>query len=178
MTVARQPERPRFSGASIYNHPSGMLSFWYASEWTVQTDPGPLPSVTVIPDPQDTATHIALTVQDMGSPLQPDEHADVIEGVRAGLAQLDGCIAEPLKELEEGWPWGVEWQCTFLSGGQRCRRRARLFFSDQYQYSIVMDGSTEERYAYWQGMFEFTLLTVSTAPFTLGQWSQANDSSG
>ena len=50
-----------------------------------------------------------------------------------------------------------------------------MFFSDRYQYAIVLQGSSEERYAYWQGMFEWTMLTVSTAPFSIKGW-QASQS--
>jgi hypothetical protein len=91
--------------------------------------------------------------------------------VREGLQQLEGCAIEALTELREEGRWGVEWRCTFLADGQRCRRRARLFFSDRYQYAVVLQGSNEERYAYWQGMFEWTMLTVGTAPFRLNPQS-------
>ena len=156
-------ERPRFRSVSLYNDPSGLLSFWYAPEWQLQVASSPLPSLTLVPDPRDPVTHIAIAVQDLGEPLAPRERPAILRGVREGLAQLPGCRTESLVELDQGGPWGVEWVCTFSAGKGRCRRRARLFFSDRYQYSVVCQGSTEERYAYWQGMFEFTLLTVATA---------------
>ena len=168
------PERPKFTSASIYNHPGGLLSFWYAGEWQVRTDPAPLPAVTLYPDPADPATFVSIKVEDLGAPLAGGERGEVVEGVRAGLAELDDCRVDSLAELAGDGPWGLEWKCAFLDGGRRVRRRARLFFSDHYQYAVVCQGSSEERYAYWQGMFEFTLLTIATAPFNLVNWAGSN----
>lgn len=159
--------RPVFTSTSVYNHPSNLLSFWYASEWYLQVADRDLPAVTLTPDPADPATHIDIVVADVGAPLTIKDRAAVFEGVREGLQQLDGCIIESLTELQDGSPWGVEWRCTFLADGQRCRRRARLLFSNRYQYAIILQGSSEGRYAYWQGMFEWAMLTVATAPFRL-----------
>jgi len=166
-------DHPAFTSASIYNDPSGLLSFWYASEWQVNAAPTALPAVTLVPDPADPQTHMAISVRDLQKPLAAKERAVVLAGVREGLAKLDGVIIESVSELRDEGRWGVEWRCTFLAEGQRCRRRARIFFSDRYQYAVVLQGSSEERYAYWQGMFEWTLLTVSTAAFSLKGWQEA-----
>ena len=139
--------RPAFTSVSIYNHPSGLLSFWYASEWQLYAAPTSLPAITLTPDPTDPETHVAITVRDVRAPLAAKERPDILAGVREGLASLDGCVVESLTELREGRRWGIEWHCTFLVDGQRCRRRARLYFSDRYQYAIVLQGSSEERYA-------------------------------
>jgi hypothetical protein len=163
-------QRPAFTSVSIYNHPSGLLSFWHASEWQLYAAPSALPSITVTPDPNDPETHVAITVRDLRVPLAVKERPDILAGVREGLASLNGCVVESLTELREGGRWGIEWHCTFLAEGQRCRRRARMFFSDRYQYAITLQGSSEERYAYWQGMFEWTMLTVGTAPFSIQGW--------
>ena len=160
-------ERPRFTSASIYNHPSGLLSFWYPMEWLLQAAPSPLPDVYLWPDPCDEATHIAIAVRDLEAPLTVEERPVIWEGVREGLAQLPDCAVESLVELNQDGRWAIEWVCTFAARRRRCQRRSRLFFSDRYQYSVVCQGTTQERYAYWQGMFEFILLTVGTAPFSL-----------
>ncbi|MBX2998481.1 MAG: hypothetical protein KF893_08205 [Caldilineaceae bacterium] len=165
--------RPAFTSASIYNHPSGLLSFLYASEWHLQVGEQALPAVTLTPDLADPVTHIAVTVTDLGAPLLFEDRATVVEGVREGLKQLERCRIESLTELNLEGRWGVEWQCTFLAGDARCRRRGRLFFSGRYQYAVVLQGSTEARYAYWQGMFEWTMLTVATASFHLQSWTQS-----
>lgn len=177
MTEEAASERPKFTGASLYNHPSGLLSFWYASDWTLDVAPSALPSVTIYPDEQDPATKITIIVRDIHTPLATSEHSAIIEGIREGVAQLDGYVLDSLVELDEPGRWGVEWQCSFLANGQRRRRRARLFFSNHYQYAVILDGSTEERYCYWQGMMEFTMLTVGTAPFNLIQALQSGNSS-
>ena len=135
-------ERPAFTSVSIYNDPSGLLSFWYASEWQFYAAPTALPSITLTPDPSDPETHFAITVRDLGEPLQLKEHFTIMEGVREGLAKLDGSNIESLTELREDGRWGIEWHCTFLADGRRCRRRARMFFSDRYQYAIVLQGSS------------------------------------
>jgi hypothetical protein len=162
--------RPVFTSVSIFNDPSGLLSFWYASEWQIAAMPGALPAVTLTPDPTDPQTHMAISVRDLKKPLAAKERPAILEGVRAGLAELEGAVVESLIELREGGRWGVEWHCTFLADGQRYRRRGRIFFSDRFQYAIVFQGSSEERYAYWQGMFEWTMLTVGAASFSIKGW--------
>jgi hypothetical protein len=166
-------ERPAFTSASIYSDPSGLLSFWYASEWQLYAAPTALPSITLTPDPSDPETHLAITVHDLGARLKPQEHPMIVQGIREGLTKLDRCVVESLGELPEDGRWGVEWQCTFGAAGRRYRRRGRVFFSDRYQYAIVLQGSSDERYAYWQGMFEWTMLTVGTAPFSIKGWQSS-----
>lgn len=158
-------ERPRFTGASLYNSPNGMLSFWYATEWRLETADTPCQTVTLTPDHRDPATNITITINDIEKTLSRGERNFIRDGIKAGLAQLEDCHLERLDPLDEQGRWGLEWECTFAFDGQRRRRRARLFFSDHYQYAVTLQGATEERYAYWQGMFEFTLLTVNTASF-------------
>jgi hypothetical protein len=165
--------RPAFTNVSIYNDPSGLLSFWYASEWQLYAAATALPAITLTPDPSDPQTHMAITVRDLAAPLTAKERPTILEGVREGLRKLDGAVVESLTELREEGRWGVEWHCTFLVGGGWYRRRGRIFFSDRYQYAIVLQGSSEKRYAYWQGMFEWTMLTVGTAPFSLAGWQKA-----
>ena len=163
-------QRPAFTSVSIYNHPSGLLSFWYASEWQLDAAPAALPAITLTPDPSDPETHMRSRCATWPRPWQLKERPAILEGVREGLAKLEAGMIESLTELREDGRWGVEWHCTFLAGGERCRRRGRIFFSDRYQYAIVLQGSSEERYAYWQGMFEWTMLTVGTAPFSIKGW--------
>ncbi len=162
--------RPAFTDVSIYNHPSGLLSFWYAPEWRLDVAAAALPAITLTPDPRDPETHMAITVRDLAAPLAVKERPAILEGVRAGLAKLEDGMIESLSELREDGRWGVEWHCTFLAGGGRYRRRGRIFFSDRFQYAIVLQGSSEGRYAYWQGMFEWTMLTVGTASFSITGW--------
>ncbi len=167
------PSRPAFTSVSLYNDPSGLLSFWYASEWHLYAAPTTLPAITLTPDPTDPQTHLAITVRDLGAPLAVRERPAIVAGIREGLAQLDGCVVESFAELAEEGRWGIEWRCTFVEAGQRFRRRGRIFFSDRYQYAVALQGSSEERYAYWQGMFEWTMLTVGTAPFSIRGWQAA-----
>lgn len=167
------PNRPVFISVSLYNDPSGLLSFWYASEWQLYVAATTLPAITLTPDVGDPQTHMAITVHDIKTPLAARERPSIVAGVRAGLAKLNDVVIESLAELQTEGRWGVEWRCTFLGERGRYRRRGRIFFSDHFQYAIVLQGSSEERYAYWQGMFEWTMLTVGAAPFSLAGWQRA-----
>lgn len=166
-------DRPGFTSVSVYNDPGGLLSFWYASEWQLYVAPTTLPAITLTPNPRDPHTHMAITVFDLHTPLAAEERPLIVTGVREGLAQLRDVVIESLTEFDQDGRWGVEWHCTFVNGEQRCRRRGRIFHSGRYQYIIVLQGSSEERYAYWQGMFEWTMLTVGTAPFSIREWQTA-----
>lgn len=167
-------EFPAFTSVSVYNHPSGLLSFWYASEWQVEVAGEPQIQVVLLPDPLDPFTRVVFEIKNIVSPLKTRDRKAVFSGVRDGLAHLPGVNVDGLAEMDEKGCWGLEWQCTYLNEDTRCRRRVRLFYSDHYQYSVTIQGSTEERYSYWQGMLEFTLLSVATAPLHLANLEEPN----
>ena len=160
-------EPPRFTSVRLYNSPDGLLSFWYPPEWQMEVCEEPTRTVTLTPDPADPATSLVIELHDLEAPLLRRERRLILEGVKEGLAQLDDCVIERLEALDQTGRWGVEWECTFQVGDERRKRRARLYFSDRYQYAITCQGSTEERYTYWQGMLEWVLLTVATSAFNL-----------
>lgn len=168
-----QLDRPRFTSVTLYNDPSGLLSFWFAAQWHLLAGSSSPPSITLIPDLLDPETHMAITVRDIGSSVVPADRPAIVQGVRDGLAQLDSCQLEALAEVDVGGCWGVEWRCTFMANGQRHQRRGRLFFNGRYQYAVVFQGSTEERFCHWQGMFEWTMLTVAAKPFDAQQWLES-----
>ena len=171
-------DRPRFTSATPYNTEDRILSFWYATEWQIEDSASPHRCVTLHPDPADPATVMTMTVQDIQAPVSEEERSLVVEGIEEGLNQLENCVVERMVDLEGVGDWGIEWICTFSFSGQRRRRRARLFFRGRYQYSVMFQGSTEERFDYWKGMFEWTMLTVSTASFSLREWVEANPPEG
>ena len=170
-----QEARPRFRKVSIYNSPDKRLSFWYPPEWGLEESLFPHCCVTLQPDPRDPATTMTIEVQDIKAPLAEQERELVSQGVREGLSQLDECQIQHMEELEGVGDWALEWICTFAYDGQRRKRRARLFFSDHYQYSIMFQGATEERFDYWRGMFEWVMLTVRTTSFSLAQYAERQE---
>ncbi len=160
MSLTPQPSKPRFTAVRIYNHLATPLSFWYPPEWRLQETDTPHPAVSLYPDPSDEATFVSITVQDMGQPLAEEESSLLAEGVQDGLAQLEDCVIERLETLSDVGDWCQEWVCAFAQNGISRRRRARLFCAGRYLYSVVAQGSTAERYKYWQGMLEWVMLTV------------------
>lgn len=169
--MTERPDRPRFKRISIYNSPDRLLSFWYPPEWQLTECETPQRSVTLHPDPHDQATSMTIQVRDMKEPLQKEERPVIVEGIKEGLLQLGDCVIERFQELDKVGSWGLEWVCEFSFDGQRRRRRARLFYSDQYQYYVLCQGATVETYKYWQGMFEFVMLTVGTTNFSVAEWA-------
>ena len=172
-----QTDRPRFTGVSLYNHAQGHLSFWYPPEWHLQEDEAPHLTVTLLPDPQDLATHLTIEVKDLQAPLAEEERSIIEAGVKEGLAQFGDSVIDSWRELdeEEVGEWGLEWICRFTDSDQRRKRRARLFFSSRYLYSVICQGASEAHYSYWQGMFEFVMLTVGAKQFAASDWLQAQD---
>ncbi|MEZ4863747.1 MAG: hypothetical protein R3C14_20665 [Caldilineaceae bacterium] len=188
-------DRPRFTSISLYNHAQGHLSFWYPTEWQVTESAAPHVTVTLLPDPTDPATNMTIEVKNFPGPILLDDRPAIVEGVKAGLAQLAECVLERWRELggegrvargeqktgdrrlETGdWKletgdWGLEWLCTFVDGGERRKRRARLFFTRRHLYSVICQGRTEAHYGYWQGMFEYVLLTVGVNQFSPLAWA-------
>lgn len=168
MTTTKNSARPRFTSVKAYKHAAGRPSFWYPPEWQLQETDTPHPAVSLYPDPSDEATFISVTVQDMGQPLAKEEALILKEGIEEGLKQLDECEVEKLDVVQDVGDWCQEWVCTFLQDGITRRRRARLFCAEQYLYSVVVQGSTEERYEYWRGMMEWVMLTVLNTTVEIG----------
>ena len=174
MTQTQKTSKPRFTAVQIYNHPGGHLSFWHPPEWQLQEgsispllESGmdtPQPAVSLYPDPSDDATFISISLQDIGEPLEAEESSLLAEGIQEGLEQLEECVIERLETLADIGSWCQEWVCTFVQDGITRRRRARLFCEGRYLYSVVVQGSTEERYEYWRGMLEWVMLTILERP--------------
>ena len=160
MSSSEPPIGPRFTSIKLYKHASRSLSFWYPPEWRLLEAEDPNPAVSIYPEPSEEATFVSITVQDMGEPLAAEENALLAEGVQEGLEKLEACQVERLETLEDAGDWCQEWVCTFVQDGITRRRRARLFCEGQYLYSVVLQGATEERYEYWQGMMEWVMMTV------------------
>lgn len=167
-----QTDRPRFTGVSLYNHAEGHLSFWHPPEWRLQELDTPHLAIALHPNPTIVATNVTIEVKDLQAPLAPEERILVAEGIKAGLNELEDLVIETWHALgpETMGEWGLEWICYFSDAGQRRKRRARVFVSHHYLYSVICQGATEADYAYWQGMFEFVMLTVGSKPFSLSDW--------
>jgi hypothetical protein len=173
-------ERPRFTDVKLYTHPREHLSFWYPPEWHLQEVEASHLTVTLLPDLQDVATHLTVEVKDILSPILETERSIIETGVKEGLAQFNDLVIDSWRELgaEEVGQWGLEWVCRFTDEGQRRKRRARLFFSKHHLYSVICQGGTEARYGYWQGMFEFVLLTVGVKQSSISGWLQSQNQGG
>lgn len=169
--MSRHPQgpRPRFKGVKLYSHDRGVLTFWHPKEWHLEEVDPPAIGVTLWPQPADPLTHLVVEAKDLEKPLA-DGEAELLEtGIREGLRGLDDCTLESWRELSEEEPgeWGVEWQCAFSLMKARRVRQARMFVQDRYLYTVTFQGSSQERFRYWLGMFEFVMLTVATAHFHL-----------
>jgi hypothetical protein len=165
-----QTERPKFTKVTLYNDPSNMFSFWYPPEWRVEEMDTPHRTLMLLPDPQDPATHFMIEVKDLHAPLAYDEREVILQGVKDSIGQLEESDIEKWQELGGNGRWGLEWILTFKINDQHRKRRARLLFNDRFQYAIFFQGSSQERYEYWQGMFEFVLLTFQAGDFNLAGW--------
>lgn len=175
---AEKRGRPRFTKVQLYNDPSGLLSFWYAADWHLEVESKPLPCVRLTPDLSDPDTHMAIALSELGAPLLPEERAAVLEGVQEGLKQLEECEVQSLSEITVEGSWGVEWRCSFRCGEGRYVRRGRLFFRGPYQYAVVYQGSSQECFSYWRGMFGWTMLTITPGAFDARRWLEAQNASG
>lgn len=170
--------RPRFRGITLYNHAEGMLSFWYPTNWHREEMGLPGVGVTLWPNSDDPLTHILINVKDLEEPLAKGE-AEILEnGIREGLSNLEDChmqFWQPLTEDDPG-DWGVEWGCTFHLHDAMCVRQARMFVSGRYLYTVTFQGSSHAHFEFWKDMFEFVMLTVATAQFSVPDWAVSQGS--
>ncbi|HLV34751.1 MAG TPA: hypothetical protein VKY59_06555 [Spirillospora sp.] len=167
-----RPQRPRFTGARLYNDPDKLFSFWYPHTWHLTHPEGQRNSVIVSPHADSVATSFSVEVRDLGTTVTPDDLPVLREAVEAGLKQLGEYEIEQFREFSEANQFGFELRYTFRFGDDWRKRRALLTYRDHYQYSMILQGETREAFDYWLSMLNYMLLTCQAGNFDLRAWAE------
>jgi hypothetical protein len=163
--------RPRFTGARIYNDPGYQFSFWYPHTWhVVQSAAG---RVIIAPVADQIATSFSVEVIDLGMASTPEDLPLLREGIEESLKQLDMPEIDRFQVFDEGDRFGFDLHYTFGYGGVRARRRSLLYYQGSAQYSLIAQGATIEAFDYWLPMFAYMMLTCKAGGFDLRAWAEA-----
>lgn len=168
-----QSQRPRFTGARLYNDPDRLFSFWYPHTWHVIVPEGSRGAVILTPTPESIATSFSVEVRDLGIAVTPQDLPTLREAVEEGLKQLGEHVILLFKTNEMSDRFGFELRYTFRAEDAWRKRRAMLYYNDRAQYSMIAQGASIEEFDYWSAMFGYMMITCTAGGFDLRAW--AND---
>lgn len=164
---------PTFIGATLYNDPAHLFSFWYPSDWHIMKVGDSGHQVIIAPGSGSLSTSFSMEVHDLESPSQPDDMEIMHDAIVTGLSQLKNCQVSEQNSFRETHRYGYEFSYTFEHEGETRKRRAILYYRDRWQYSLVCQGRTPQVFDYWLPVWNFIVSTSSAITFDLRSWLAA-----
>lgn len=161
---------PSFTGATLYNDPDHLYSFWYPTDWYYMELNATTHHVAVSPNPSSLSTSFSIEIHDLVTPSDPNDMDVLREGILEGLNQLDNCHLIAEKAFREEHRFGHELLYTFTFGKETRKRRSILYCCNHWQYSLICQGATEHDFDYWLPMWNFIIATSSATSFDLRSW--------
>jgi len=151
--------RPAFTGLMVHRDPSVGYSLLLPDGWQrmdLPDDGGTL----YRPDPADPTTGLEVGGSDLGTEVSARDLAAIRPGFLAGLRQLPGCRIEQQEDAAVGALLTLEARLTYRQEEAVRKRWVRLLYQGRTQVRLVAEGSSEERFGYWESMFLTAFRTV------------------
>jgi hypothetical protein len=159
---------PSFTGLIVHRDSDVGFSLLLPDGWhrhDLPDDGGTL----YTPDQDDPTTGLEVGGQDLGTEVQPGDLATIRRGFLNGLRQLPGCQIEQQEATTIGALLTLEARLTYTDGEATRKRWVRLLYQGQTQVRLLAEGSSIERFAYWEPMFFTAFRTVRFGDW----WSEA-----
>jgi hypothetical protein len=156
---------PSFTGLRVHREPEHRCSFLYPEGWQTRELQSALGGTVLLPDPDDPHTSFSFEGRDLGTDVRPGDLSALRSGFVAGLRQLPGCRIERREAEALGGLITMEARLTFRDGDQTRKRWVRLAYQGRTQARLVAQGSSPERFDYWEPMFFQAMRT-----FRFGDW--------
>jgi hypothetical protein len=156
--------RPAFTGLIAHRDPVAGYSLLLPDGWQrtdLPEDGGTLYS----PDPTDPTTGLEVNGHDLGTEVQARDLPALRRGFLNGLRQLPGCQIEQQEDTAIGTLLTLEARLTYRDGEATRKRWVRLLYQGRTQVRLLAEGSTVERFGYWEPMFFTAFRTVK-----FGDW--------
>ena len=166
MTESSRP--PAFTGLVVHRDPDAGFSLLMPDGWQ-RTDLPDNGGTLYQPDQDDPTTGLEVSGQDLGTEVQADDLRAVRRGFLAGLRQLPGCRIEQQEDTAIGSLLTLEARLTYQDGESTRKRWVRLLYQGRTQIRMVAEGSSVERFGYWEPMFFTAFRTVRFGDW----WSEA-----
>jgi hypothetical protein len=144
--------QPAISGLLVHRdqvHPNSLLVPDGWQSWPLEGESGTL----YAPEADDRHTSLSVSARDLGTAVGPGDLPTLRRGFVAGLRQVPGSRIEGLEAEAVGQLVTMEARQTFREEGALRKRWVRLAYQGRVQVRLVAQGSTPERFAYWEPMF-------------------------
>lgn len=150
---------PAFTGLVVHRDPDAGFSLLLPDGWR-RTDLPDSQSTVYAPDPDDPTTGLEIGGYDLGTEVQARDLPALRRGFLAGLRKLPGARIEQQEDVAIGTLLSLEARVTYCNGDTARRRWVRLLYQGRTQVRLLAEGSTLERFAYWEPMFVTAFRTV------------------
>lgn len=168
--------RPAFTGLVVHRDPSVGYSLLLPDGW--QREDLPADGGTLYrPDVADPTTGLEISGSDLGTEVSGRDLPALRRGFLAGLRQLQDCRIEQQEDTAIGGLVSLEARLTYRQDAAIRKRWVRLLYQGRTQIRLVAEGSSVERFGYWESMFVTPFRTVQFgdwwAEATGEQWTEA-----
>jgi hypothetical protein len=143
---------PAFTGLVVHRDPSVGYSLLLPDGWQ-RTDLPEDGGTLYRPDPDDPTTGLELNGHDLGTAVSGRDLPAIRRGFLAGLRQLPGCHVEQQEDAAIGGLLTLEARLTYRQDEVTRKRWVRLLYQGRAQIRLVAEGSSVERFGYWEPMF-------------------------
>jgi hypothetical protein len=166
--VAESARPPAFTGLVVHRDPNIGYSLLLPDGWQ-RTDLPDDGGTLYAPDPNDPTTGLEVNGHDLGTEIHARDLPTVRRGFLAGLRQLPGCTIEQQEDTAIGGLLALEARLTYRHEETIRKRWVRLLYQGRVQIRLLAEGSTVERFSYWEPMFFTAFRTVRFGDW----WSEA-----
>ena len=163
--MADSPRPPAFTGLVVHRDPDVGFSLLLPDGWH-RVDLPESGGSLYTPDPDDPTTGLEIGGQDLGTEVHARDLPAIRRGFVSGLRQLDGCQIEQQEDTAIGALLTLEARLTYRDGDATRKRWVRLLYQGRTQIRLLAEGSSVERFAYWDPMFFTAFRTVR-----FGDWA-------
>jgi hypothetical protein len=150
---------PAFTGLVVHRDPVAGFSLLLPDGWQ-RTDLPDGGGTLYAPDPNDPTTGLEVSGHDLGTEVHARDLPALRRGFLAGLRQLPDAHIEQQEGVTIGALLSLEARVTYRDGEATRRRWVRLLYQGSIQVLLLAEGSTPERFAYWESMFVTAFRTV------------------
>jgi hypothetical protein len=166
--MVESDRRPAFTGLIVHRDQDVGYSLLLPDGWR-RVDLPDGGGTLYTPDPDDPTTGLEVGGRDLGTEVGAQDLPALRRGFLHGLRQLPGARLEDTEDTAIGALLTLEARLTYRDGEATRKRWVRLLYQGRVQVRLLAEGSSVERFAYWEPMFFTAFRTVRFGDW----WSEA-----
>jgi hypothetical protein len=147
---------PRYYGVTTYRDPLGRFSFQYPTTWHRFELEDQREGLMVSPEAENPQTWFSVWISKLDFNVVAEDLEDLKSGVEEGLLKLPDCNIESATDDALSNLLKFERIYTFRDGGVTRKRKVWLLYVDTWLMVVTYQGATEEEYAYWLPMGNYS----------------------